>query len=280
MNLLVVAGDPIYHSLSPVMHNAAIKAVGLENEYHYEKVRLNLLEISALEKMMRIGKVHGANVTYPLKSRIVKHLDKISDEAASIGAVNTVYVRDGMLIGENTDGIGCLDALTEKCKKLDDKNVVVIGAGGAARAVAVSLVSHTTADIMIINRGIENARKLSNILKDIRGGSIGYGDMSFFKKQMDGVDIIINCTTVGMRSMGDATLPITNNKLHKDMVVMDLVYDPQVTPLLAEARKAGCGTIGGIDMLVFQGAHSFKIWTGIRAPIDIMRRAAIKAYKG
>ncbi len=268
MKLFGVLGDPVSHSLSPVMHNAAFESLGMDCEYHAFRVCIGNLS-KALNGAHALG-FGGLNLTIPLKEKAME-IVKPTDLARQIGAVNTVDFKDGM-VGYNTDGIGAKMALSSAGIEIKGKNVLLLGAGGAARAIAFQLAKEG-ARITIANRTIERAEAL---VKDIK--NIGVAESSDYENMKDMIqdsDILINSTSVGMYPKISGTI-VTSDMMHKDLTVFDIVYNPQNTLLLKEAKKAGATTIDGVMMLVFQGAESFRIWTGRSPPVDIMEKAVRK----
>lgn len=265
MKLFGVLGDPVSHSLSPVMHNAAFKAMGMDCEYHAFRVSPDNLS-RALHGASALG-FGGLNLTIPLKE---KALDIVQpDELANqIGAVNTVDFKQGMA-GYNTDGIGAKMALSSAGIKITGKNVLLLGAGGAARAIAFQLAKDG-ASVTIANRTLDRAEALvKDVIKIGKAEASGYDDL---KDLIHDSDILINSTSVGMYPKISGTIA-TSDMMHKDLAVFDIVYNPQNTMLLKEAKKAGATTIDGVKMLVFQGAESFRIWTGRKPPVDVMEKA-------
>jgi len=265
MKLFGVLGDPVSHSLSPVMHNAAFKAIGMDCEYHAFRVSPENLE-KALHGAHALG-FGGLNLTIPLKEKALEIVQP-SELAKQIGAVNTVDFKQGMA-GYNTDGIGAKMALSSAGIEIKGKNVLLLGAGGAARAIAFQLAKDG-ASVTIANRMLERAEALAkDVMKIGKAQASGYDDL---KDLIHDSDILINSTSVGMYPKISGTIA-TSDMMHKDQVVFDIVYNPQDTMLLKEAKKAGATTIDGVKMLVFQGAESFRIWTGRMPPVDIMEKA-------
>lgn len=265
MKLFGVLGDPVSHSLSPVMHNAAFKALGMDCEYHAFRVSTDNLE-KALNGAHAMG-FGGINLTIPLKEKALS-IVKPTDIAKQIGAVNTVDFRFGMT-GHNTDGIGAKMALSSSGVKISGKNVILLGAGGAARAIAFQLAKDG-GNVTVANRTLERAQVLAkDVMKVGKAQASGYEDL---KKMIQDSDILINSTSVGMHPKTSETI-VTSDMMHKNLTVFDIVYNPQNTQLLKEAKKAGATTIDGVMMLVFQGAESFKIWTGRMPPVDVMEKA-------
>ena len=259
------------HSVSPAMHNSAYQAAGLNYVYLAVKVSKNSLK-TAVEGLKALN-VKGVNVTTPHKVSILPLLDEVDEEAQSIGAVNTVLNRDGLLKGYNTDAMGALKALGGE--KIEGKNVVILGAGGAARAIATA-VGGKCSKLTILNRTSSRARWLARRLSKESGLKTGWGSLEDVGRWMNGCQVLINATSVGMYPYMEAT-PIEAKWLKKDMTVFDVVYNPPETKLLREARARGAETVSGLEMLVQQGAESIKIWFNVEPKVELMRRAALKA---
>jgi len=267
-----VIGHPISHSLSPIMHMAAYKALGLP--HLYTAVDVTPKQLPSMISSFRQSGYRGLNVTIPHKRTIIQYLDELSEEAKLIGAVNTVHFReDGIAKGYNTDGVGCVRALKEAGVEVKGKHVLILGAGGAARAIAFQLLLKK-AKITISNResGKERAVKLVEELKRKIGGEVEILSQSVesLAKALPNFDLVINATPVGMHPNEDQTL-IPAEIIPPNIVVMDIVYNPIETRLLKDARARGCKTIDGVGMLVHQGAESFRIWLGIEPPVQVMR---------
>jgi shikimate dehydrogenase len=275
--LCALIGDPVEHSLSPIMHNTVFHHLGLN--YVYLCLRVTAANLrTAVEGIRSLGLV-GVNVTIPHKITVMKYLDEIDPTAKDIGAVNTVVNRDGILVGYNTDGWGGLSALEAEGVPFRGKKVVLLGAGGAARALSFCIAP--LADVLVIlNRTEEKALDLSTSLqrrfgKKIRGGPL---HRDVLPKEVEGADLLINSTSVGMYPRREGCL-VEGSLLNPRMTVFDIVYNPRETRLLREAKSVGAKTVGGLNMLVHQGALAFQIWTGVLPPIDIMFRAVEKGLE-
>ncbi|MFQ6054217.1 MAG: shikimate dehydrogenase, partial [Candidatus Bathyarchaeia archaeon] len=236
-----------------------------------------------LNGVLRRPSVRGANVTIPHKISVMKDIDLLDEEAAAIGAVNTIVNDGGVLRGYNTDGVGAMRALKASVGALDGKRVVLLGAGGAARAVAYRIAREAEA-VTILNRTPHRAVELAASLKEkigSRGVEISAAalDETHLRRALRGADILINATPVGMHPDAGGT-PVPRQLLHGRLTVFDLVYNPPRTRLLEEAEEAGAETLGGVEMLVYQGAEAFELWTGRRAPVDLMLRVARRALRG
>lgn len=273
-----VFGDPIAHSLSPAMHNAAFSALGMDCVYHAFRVKPERLEKAILgAEAMGFG---GLNLTVPLKEAALK-LECIKPDrlAERIGAVNTiVFKENGKIKGYNTDGSGAKKALQESAVEMRGSKVVLAGAGGAARAIAFQLAADG-AEITIINRtearAIELAKEISAAA--FPGKAEGRG-LSGLKAMLQDADVLINTTTLGMHPNTETTIA-TAEKLHSDLTVFDIVYNPLETRLLKEAKAAGAKTVSGVSMLVYQGAEAFRLWTGIEPPVELMKKTVLEAVK-
>ena len=270
--IFAVFGDPVEHSLSPVMHNAAYKARGMDCEYH--KFRVTLDDLEGAIKGARAMGFGGLNLTIPLKEKALGIVEP-DTMARAIGAVNTIeFSGDDIagitgIVGHNTDGIGAVKALAASGVDIPGSRVLILGAGGAARAVAYQLAKDG-ARVIIANRTLGKAQELAENVRSV-GDASGTGLEELPKLTAD-ADIIINTTSVGMHPDTDRTL-VTADMMHTGQVIFDIVYSPLETRLLREAKKAGAITIDGIRMLVLQGAESFRIWTGIEPPVGVMEQA-------
>jgi shikimate dehydrogenase len=271
-------GDPVAHSLSPTIHNAAFKALGLN--YAYVAFRVVDEELKdAISGCRSLGFI-GFNVTMPHKTRVAPFLDVVDAAAQKIGAVNTVLNKGGELKGYNTDGLGALQALKEQGVSLDGTKVVLLGAGGAARAISYHIAGEV-GELVILNRTERRATELAEELARHLGNKIVGGHLrsDIARREICEADVLINATPVGMNPLSRST-PIDLRLIRPDLVVFDTVYDPPDTELLRRASAVGAKAISGICMLIHQGASSFKIWTGREAPLDLMRRAALQALEG
>lgn len=278
LKLFALIGDPVGQSLSPAMHNAAFRALGLNCAYITLRVPKPTLA-NAIAGVRALG-IAGLNVTIPHKISIISLLDELDESANLVGAVNTVKNNRGKLIGFNTDGEGALRALEEKIDSVKGKEVVLLGAGGAARAIAFSL-ARAGARLTIANRTVPRAQALASAVEqklstNVKVASLNRAELT---KALKNVDVLINATSVGMHPKIDKTL-VRANMMRRGLVVYDIVYKPLRTKLLREARRAGGKTIDGLGMLVHQGALAFEIWTGKRAPIKIMKAAAKRELRG
>ncbi len=278
LKLFALIGDPVEQSLSPPMYNAAFRALGLNCAYVALRVPKQFLT-DAIGGIRALN-IAGFNITTPHKIGIVGLLDELDESASLVGAVNTVKNDRGKLIGFNTDGEGALRALEEKVGSVREKEVVLLGAGGAARAIAFSL-SKAGARLTIANRTVSRAKALASTIEQKLGIEVEVASLN--RAELTGalknIDVLINATSVGMSPNADQTL-VSASMMHRGLVVYDIVYEPLRTKLLREARRAGGRTIDGLGMLVHQGALAFEIWTGKRAPIKVMEAAAKRELRG
>jgi len=257
-----VIGDPVRHSLSPALHNAAFRACGLDWVYLAFAVPTGR-GAEALEGMRVLG-IEGLSVTMPHKQDVAWSVDVLHPQATKLQSVNCVVrLRDGRLEGHSTDGDGFVDSLLEAGVDPSGRRVALLGAGGAARSVAVALAAHGVADLVVVNRHVERAESCAALVGPLaRAGTTG---------DVAQADLVVNATSVGMGGQG---LPVDPARLHADQVVADLVYHPIRTPLLDAAAAAGATTVDGLGMLVHQAARAFELWTGVEAPVAAMRAAA------
>jgi shikimate dehydrogenase len=272
-----IIGDPVEHSLSPVVHNAAFESAKLD--YIYVPFRVRSENLTQAIEGMRALNIRGLSVTIPHKVKVIPLLDDIDTLAEHIGAVNTIVNQDGRLKGYNTDASGFLRSLTEQKIEISDKNIVVLGAGGAARAIAFTLADKG-ANLTIINRHVESAEKLAGRISSTFRKHVVSGDMSIesLKEHLNKADILVNTTSLGMYPDNDLS-PVPSDLIKRDIVVVDIIYNPLNTKLLIDAKTKGSKTISGMEMLIFQAVAAFEIWTGKTAPVNIMREAAVQGVK-
>ena len=275
-----VTGWPIGHTLSPAMHNAAYEEMGLDWLYLPLPVE-HVRDLPRLTEALRVLPFVGMNVTMPYKEPVMELCDEVATVAELAGAVNTVHVTDGRLIGYNTDGRGLVEALAEDADFTPrGARIVVLGAGGAAAAALVAFVLEGAASVTVVNRTLANAeRMIARLDGRTRETAIcAVRPDADAREAVAGADLLVNATPLGMRPGDD--LPVPAEWLHEHLVVADMVYRPAVTPLLAEATLAGARATGGLGMLVAQGATSIEIWDDDerqRAPRPTMRAAASAA---
>jgi shikimate dehydrogenase len=273
MGVCYLIGHPVGHSMSAVMHNAAFRELDLDLRYELRPVAPR--ELGAfISKRLREHEVRGANVTIPHKVSVIEHLDELDQTASRIGAVNTIVNKGGWLKGYNTDGIGAMRALGETYGRLESSSAILIGAGGAARAIGYSLATSVD-ELAILNRTPKRADDLAGGLSDLPECAATISAHPLLRirleKLLEDADILINATPLGMGPNADET-PVDGDLLRPGLLVFDSVYNPPRTRLLREAEEAGARTLSGMSMLVYQGAASFELWTGREAPEGLMAR--------
>jgi shikimate dehydrogenase len=268
-----VFGDPIEHSASPQMHNAAFEHLGMN--WCYLPFAVKPASLEAALRGVRDMNFVGVNLTVPHKIFALNLVDKVDPHAQQLGAVNTVHVVGGKLIGYNTDGYGLVMALREDFGfELKGRRVMILGAGGAGRAATIQCAMEGVGELFLVNRTLSKAQDLAH---DVRN-EFPRVAVTVGAPRAGVVDLLINATSLGLRA--DDPKPICCGQIRMFLRVFDMIYRPAETKLLAEARRAGCKTANGLNMLLHQGAKAFEIWTGKRAPVEVMRKALRKAVYG
>jgi len=273
-NIVGVIGDPISHSRSPAMHNAAFERLGMD--WVYVPFRVKPPDLDEAIRGLKAAGVRGINATIPHKERLVGHVDTLSPEAELIGAVNTLVFDEDGIHGENTDARGFLAAMTEAGFDMPvGRRVVILGAGGAARAVAAAFVGIGVSEIVIANRTPEKAQRLAeDLTRRTSIDALGVALMSdALAPLMREAHLLVNTTSGGMA--GNSPLAFDPGLLRAPLSVYDIIYTPPETPLLRSAAENGCRVLNGIGMLVHQGAIAFELWTGTAPPVDVMRKALL-----
>jgi shikimate dehydrogenase len=269
-----VIGDPVSHSLSPLLFNSAFAAVGLDWTYVAFPVAAGNVA-GALTAMRTLG-IRGYSVTMPHKDDVARLVDHPSAAVVALGACNSVLRRaDGSLEGHNTDGDGFVDAFAAATgRSLAGLRVMVLGAGGAARSIIEAVGRSGAASVVVVNRTAAKAEVAAALAGP--GGTVGPLPHRIDIDSMRTVDVLVNATSVGMGAGNEATagLPVPAESLHAGLTVVDIVYRPFVTPLLAAAAERGATTVGGLGMLIHQAGHQFRIWTGVEPPLAAMTAAA------
>jgi shikimate dehydrogenase len=266
--VVALLGYPVEHTLSPDMHNSAFEELGLDYCYIALPVKPEMLKEAV--SGLRALNLAGANITVPHKEQVIAFLDEVDEEAAFIGAVNTVVNFNGTLVGYNTDGRGFMRSLSEKDIAIDDKSVFIVGSGGAARAIGYYL-GEKASGLFLYDIDAARSHKLAADLGKIRGNV-------FRAESLDGLagmDVIINATPLGLHASDP--LPFDLAPLSQGQVIVDLVY--RETPLQREAAKKGLKTANGLGMLLWQGVLAFELWTGVTPPHEAMRRALVKGLR-
>jgi len=278
MNQLGIIGYPLSHSISPEFQQAALDHHKIKAKFHRWEIKID--ELNSFFETIQDANFVGASVTIPYKEQFLDLVDKVSDSANLIGAINCIVNTNNQLVGHNTDGSGFIRALkTKHGFNPHGKKVLLIGAGGAAKAIAYSLVQENIKEITIANRtvsrGDELAQKLKSITPKIKSVKL---ERQSLIKPLNDVDLIVNTTSIGMKnSLNPEHSPIPVDLIPPNTVVNDIVYNPIETPLIKAAKMKNAFTIGGLDMLVYQGVEAFELWTGKHAPETIMYDAARKA---
>ncbi|HCG91103.1 MAG TPA: shikimate dehydrogenase [Dehalococcoidia bacterium] len=273
---LGIIGYPISHSISPIFQQSAIDFYGLPDIYKPYEIAPD--QLGQFMSDLKNTDAKGINVTVPHKQAVIPYLDSIDEWAVKAGAVNTIVKSGSKLLGYNTDGYGFIEGLKRSCDvSLFDCNVLIFGAGGSARAVLLSLIDASVNSICIANRTLSKAVELREIARNngITCEAVSIEDKEF-KTLVGKANIIVNCTTIGMKN-DIGVLPFGSEELHRETIVYDLVYNPIQTSMITEGEKSGCKIISGIDMLVFQGAKSFEFWFKKQAPIEVMLKSAKSA---
>jgi len=268
--LAAVIGSPVRHSLSPALHNAAFAAVDLDWVYVALEVPSGQVP-AALDGARALG-IAGLSVTMPHKEAAAAACDRLTDAAAVLGAVNCIVTEGDRLVGHNTDGAGFVAALAADGIEIEGRRCVVLGAGGAARAVALALATEGADEVGVVNRTESRAREVVDLL-GARGRVV---EASAVGSVVGAADLVVNGTPIGMGRPGPGEMPIDPALLRGGQVVVDLVYEPRETPFLDAARQCGAVAINGIPLLVHQAAIAFHLWTGVDAPVEIMTAAATR----
>ena len=278
--VLGVIGDPIGHSFSPDMHNAAIDALGID--FCYVAFHVVPGRVGEAVRGLKGFNILGLNVTIPHKLAVMEHLDQISEEALAVGAVNTIHNEDGNLTGHNTDVYGVTTAIERIAGiRTFPESCVVLGAGGASRAVTYALgCREEVKRITILNRTIDRAASLAVDMEKITGKQVIPAplDPVSVKKAFDDAGLVVNTTSLGMHPNPDNSPLIDENAIRPDLVLYDTVFNPLDTMLMKQFKARGANAYGGLDMLVFQGARSFEIWTGTEPPTDVMKQAVVGRF--
>jgi shikimate dehydrogenase len=271
--ILAVFGDPISHSLSPLMHNAVFSALNWNCAYIPCRVKAEQLPNAV--RSIRALNLKGVNITIPHKQAVLAELDEIIGDSESSGSVNTVINREDRLIGTSTDGIGFLRSLHEEGHlELQSKNVIILGAGGAARAVIHSLIASGINSLIIVNRNFQKAVSLQEQVWNDTGFTLTVHDLSRLQELNWGsYDLLINTTSVGLHDEQSLVPP---HFLKPPLFVYDLVYKQGGTKLYRDAVAAGCPALSGLALLLYQGAESFRLWFEVDPPIEVMRQTIYK----
>jgi shikimate dehydrogenase len=276
-----VIGDPIEHSLSPALHNWVLERLGLN--YEYRAFHVPREKLARFFQDVRAGQIGGLNVTIPHKEAVIALLDGIEPEAARLGAVNTIVRTNGAWRGFNTDGLGFLRAMSANGIRLRGARVVLLGAGGSAKAVAFALAQSGIAHLVIYNRSVERAESLRRQLSiqmaftAVHVHRLSDGDC--WCEDLSRATLCVNSTPVGMYPKTDQSPLAVPEALHRELVVCDLVYNPIETTLMREARHRGVRAFNGLDMLIYQGLESLRLWLGERDLALVKKRISVSELR-
>ena len=270
--LLGLIGTPVGHSKSPAMYNYCFEKYGLNCAYLAFDVPME--KVADAVNALRTFNVMGANVTMPLKNAVIPYLAEVSAASQAIGRVNSIVNKDGKLIGYVTDGMGYTGELRRGGVEIAGKTVTLLGAGGAASAIAIEAALEGAKEIRVFNkrdafweRALHNLETIGKAAPECRISLNDLDDADALRASIEGSDILTNATRVGMKPMDDQSLITDTTMLRPGLIVTDVVYDPEETKLLREAKAAGCKTFDGLGMLVEQGAASFNLYTGLDMPV-------------
>lgn len=279
--LLGLIGSPVGHSGSPAMYNYSFQKLGLD--YAYLAFDINVEEVKDAIAAFRTFHMRGGNVTMPCKTEATKYMDALSPAAEIIGAINTIVNDDGKLIGHITDGEGFVENLRDHGVEVKGSKLTVAGGGGAATALQVQCALEGARELSIFNikdeffgRTLETAEKIRKAMPACVVHVYDIADQQKMKEEMHSSDIFVNATIVGMKPMESESVVKDLTSFHKDLVVCDVVYNPKVTKLLEDASNAGCKTVSGEGMLIFQGAAAFRLFTGEEMPVEEVKSLLLK----
>ncbi len=274
--LCALLGDPVEHSFSPLIHNAAFAQKGLD--FAYVAFRVEQSRIESAVKGIRALNIRGASITIPHKVSVVRYVDHLEPVAKQIGSINTIVNDKGTLKGYNSDGTGALKAFQDRDMDLDGKTVLVLGSGGAARAITFTLGMKAPIKELFIAGILEKeVFALSGDLQKVTNITVRADILEdrFFETHALAADVLINCTPVGMYpDIGSS--PVPSDFLQRNMAIFDVVYNPPKTKLLRDAERAGCTTISGLEMFINQAVVQFELWTGEKAPEEVMRKVIVE----
>ena len=274
--LTALLGSPVAHSISPMMHNESFRLLGLDYAYLAFDVDLEHLKIAV--DGLKTMNCRGFNCTMPHKTLVCEYVDHMSDAAKLIGAVNTVVNDNGILTGHNTDGIGYMQSVKAAGFDIIDKNMTLFGVGGAATAILAQAALDGVKNINVFNRKSASFDKAIPFIDKLNRETncnvslYDLADETMLRKSLQDSQILTNGTSVGMAPNTDATILTDTSMLHEGLIVSDVIYNPEETLLMKQAKSAGCRTFNGLYMLLYQGAEAFKIWTGKEMPVEIIKK--------
>lgn len=280
--LLALIGSPVGHSGSPAMYNYSFEKLGLDYAYVAFDVKEN--EVKEALGAMRLFKMRGMNVTMPNKIEAARYMDELSPAARLIGAVNTIVNEDGKLVGYITDGEGFVNNLKDHGVEVKDKKITIAGGGGAATAIQVQCALDKAREITILKRKnasfehtLRMAEKIRTAVPECKVNVYDINDVSKVTEEIQSSDIFVNATSVGMKPMDNESVVKDISAFHPKLVVADVVYNPEETKLLREAKAAGCKCVGGKGMLLWQGVSAFKLFTGKDMPVEEVKKIQSEA---
>lgn len=274
-------GSPVAHSISPMMHNEAFRQLGLD--YAYLAFDVGTDKLSAAVEGLRALNVRGFNLTMPDKTLMCTLCDKLSPAARISGAVNTVVNDNGILTGYTTDGIGYMRSVKEAGYNIIGKKMTLLGAGGAATAILVQAAFDGVAEISVFNHRSASFTRIEKIIGELKSCTLcnihlyDYSNMKILRREIADSAILTNGTSVGMAPDTENSVITDSTMLHKDLIVSDVIYNPRETKLLRMAKEAGCAAFNGLNMLLYQGAEAFRLWTAQEMPVEIIKE---KYFKG
>ena len=274
--LTALLGSPVAHSISPMMHNTAFSMLGLD--YAYLAFDVSPEKLKEVVAALKIMNCRGFNCTMPHKNLVCECVDQLSDAASLIGAVNTVVNDNGILTGHNTDGVGYMQSIQTEGYDIIGKKMTLLGTGGAATAIIAQAALDGVKEISIFNRRGNSFEKAKTLIDRINKKTsckvalYDLADTSTLKKEIQESAILTNCTSVGMAPNTDACLIPDQSYFHENLLVADIIYNPETTKLMKLAQEAGCRTCNGLYMLLYQGAEAFRIWTGKEMPIAPIKK--------
>lgn len=273
-------GSPVSHSISPMMHNEAFRQLNLDYAYLAFDVGTEQLETAV--KGLRAMNVRGFNLTMPDKNLMCSLCDELSPAARICGAVNTVVHENGMLTGHTTDGIGYMRSIRESGYDIIGQKMTLLGAGGAATSILVQAALDGVDEISVFNSRSASFSRMERVISDLGGVSscrihlYDYSDEHVLRQEIAESAILTNATSVGMAPDTDASVITDSSVFRKELIVSDVIYNPEETKLLRMAREAGCRTLNGLYMLLYQGAEAFRLWTGQDMPVEIIKEKYFK----
>lgn len=273
-------GSPVAHSISPMMHNEAFRQLGLDYVYLAFDVGTDRLE-TAVEGLRAMG-VRGFNLTMPDKNLMCTLADKLSPASEIGGAVNTIVNDGGVFTGYTTDGIGFMRSVAEEGWDIIGKKMTLLGAGGAAAAIMIQAALDKVAEISVFNIRDDFFTRAEGIIEKLRAQThctlnlFDFSDMAALKREIGESAILVNGTSIGMAPNVDRCIITDDSVFRKDLYVFDVIYNPEETLFLRKARSAGCAAANGLNMLLYQGAASFELWTGCKMPVDIIKEKYFK----